>query len=33
MIILHFLAGPITTESKEGHKYAMVFVDDYSVIM
>jgi len=24
------LAGPITPESKDGHKYAMVFVDDYS---
>jgi len=24
------LAGPISAESKEGHKYAMVFVDDYS---
>ena len=24
------LAGPITLESKDGHKYAMVFVDDYS---
>ena len=24
------LAGPITPESKGGHKYAMVFVDDYS---
>ena len=24
------LAGPITPELKEGHKYAMVFVDDYS---
>jgi len=24
------LAGPITQESKGGHKYAMVFVDDYS---
>ena len=24
------LAGPITPESKEGHKYAMVVVDDYS---
>ena len=24
------LAGPITPESKDGHTYAMVFVDDYS---
>ena len=24
------LAGPITPGSKEGHKYAMIFVDDYS---
>ena len=24
------LAGPITPQSREGHKYAMVFVDDYS---
>ena len=24
------LAGPFTPESKDGHKYAMVFVDDYS---
>ena len=24
------LADPITPGSKEGHKYAMVFVDDYS---
>ena len=24
------LEGPITPESKDGHKYAMVFVDDYS---
>ena len=23
------LAGPITPKSKDGHKYAMVFVDDY----
>ena len=27
------LAGPITPESKDGHKYAMVFVDDYSVAL
>lgn len=27
------LAGPITPESKEGHKYAMVFVDDYSGVL
>ena len=25
------LAGPITPESKDGHKYVMVFVDDYRV--
>ena len=24
------LAGPITPESKDGHKYSLVFVDDYS---